>query len=79
MASQLTMLVSMYSASMELKTTKDCFLLNQEITHEPKLNQKPKVLFLPPTSPTESKSTYHLPHISNQKVSCPLDIRPHVL
>jgi hypothetical protein len=45
MDSQLAKLVAMYSASAELSATEVCFLLNQEITTDPKLKQHLEVLF----------------------------------
>jgi hypothetical protein len=46
MASQLVVLPTIYSAFAKLSATKVCFLLNQAIIVDPKLNQHVEVLFL---------------------------------
>jgi hypothetical protein len=50
MASQLAVLTTMYSTSVELNATDASFLLNQDITHKHKLKQQHEVFFLAPTS-----------------------------
>lgn len=46
----------MYSVFAELSATEVYFLLNQEITIEPKLKQHPKVFFQSTALPAESES-----------------------
>jgi hypothetical protein len=57
MASQQEALTAMYSTSAGLIAIEPCFLLNQEITLEPKLKQHPEVLFLLSSPPAQSEST----------------------
>jgi hypothetical protein len=52
MASQLAVLVAMYSV--ELNATGACFLLNQDVTPEPELKQEPEVFFLSPALSAQS-------------------------
>jgi hypothetical protein len=58
MASQLAVLVAMYSVSVELSAMEFCFFLNQDIIIDPKLKKHPEVLFLFVALPTQSKSKY---------------------
>jgi hypothetical protein len=46
MASQLAILVAIYSTSAELSAIEVYFLLNQVITIDPKMKQHPEVLFV---------------------------------
>jgi hypothetical protein len=55
-ASQLAEHVAVYSASVVLKATLDCFLLCHEVMVDPRLKQHPEVLFLSETLPAQSES-----------------------
>jgi hypothetical protein len=58
MASQLAKLVAMYSTSIELNATEICFMLNHEMTVDPKLKQHPEVLFRSVSLPSQYESKY---------------------
>ena len=56
MASQVTLVKALYSASMDDKETVDCFLLLQYMTLEPMLKAYPEVDFLPSGFHAQSES-----------------------
>ena len=56
MDSQLAKQAAIYSASVVLRATLNCFLLNHEIIADPRQKHPPDVLFLSETLPTQSIS-----------------------
>jgi hypothetical protein len=58
MDSQLDILTSIYSASIDLSATKVFFVLNHDITVDPKMKQHHEVLFLSSALPAQYESKY---------------------
>jgi hypothetical protein len=58
MDSQLAKLAAMYLTSAELSDIESCFLLNKEITVDPKMKQHHEVLFVSISLPSQSESEY---------------------